>query len=96
MSAASQGRALQPPAAEILMSAGDGVMAADEDGHIVLCNRAAEEIFGYAADEILGRSIETLMARPPSAPSPGRGRFRPGPGRGGRAPAAGGAAQARR
>jgi PAS domain S-box-containing protein len=64
MSAASQGTAFQPPAAEILMSAGDGVMAADEDGHIVLCNRAAEEIFGYAADEILGRSIETLMAEP--------------------------------
>jgi PAS domain S-box-containing protein len=52
------------PAAEILMFAGDGVKAADEDGRIFLCNRAAEEIFGYAADEIRGRSIETLLAEP--------------------------------
>ena len=79
MSAASQRTAFQPPATEILMFAGDGVVAADEDGRILLCNRAAEEIFGYAADEILGRPIETLMAdparrahRPVSEGGPGR------------------------
>jgi PAS domain S-box-containing protein len=47
------------------MFAGDGIMAADAAGRILLCNRAVEEIFGYAANEILGRPLETLISESP-------------------------------
>jgi PAS domain S-box-containing protein len=67
MSAPSQRAAVGPWAAEILMFAGDGIVAADEHSRILLCNHAAEEIFGYAADEVLGRPIETLFAEPHQA-----------------------------
>jgi PAS domain S-box-containing protein len=70
MSAGSLRLTFQPPSAEILMFAGDGIMAADADGRILLCNRAAEEIFGYAAREILGRPLETLIAEPRQARRP--------------------------
>ena len=77
MSAPSQRTAFKPPAAEILMFAGEAVMAADENGRVLLCNRAAEEIFGYAPEEILGLPIERLMVEPaPEArwqPTHGRG-----------------------
>jgi PAS domain S-box-containing protein len=91
MSAASQRTAFKPPAAEILMFAGDGIMAADQEGRVLLCNRAAEEIFGYAAEELLGLPIETLARRAAeSAPATGpwaRARWRARAGRAGRAPA---------
>jgi PAS domain S-box-containing protein len=67
MSAGSLRLTFQPPSAEILMLAGDGIMAADADGRILLYNRAAEEIFGYAANEILGRPIGTLISEPRQA-----------------------------
>jgi PAS domain S-box-containing protein len=73
MSAASQRTAFKPAPAEILMFAGEGVMAAGQDGRVLMCNRAAEEIFGYEAEEILGLPIETLIAEP-RRPASGRGR----------------------
>ena len=38
---------------DILALIGDGVVSTDESGRILLFNRAAEEIFGYEADESL-------------------------------------------
>jgi PAS domain S-box-containing protein len=45
----------------ILSLVGDGVVSADQNGRIVLFNRAAEEIFGYNLDEVLGRPIDLLI-----------------------------------
>ena len=92
MSAASQRTAFQPPAAEILMFAGDGVMAADRamGARLLICNRAAEEIFGYPANEILGLFDRDAdgPTLPPGTASRIRERSAP---RAGRAPTAGGA-----
>lgn len=46
---------------DILALIGDGVVSTDESGRILLFNRAAEEIFGYEADEILGKTVEILL-----------------------------------
>jgi len=41
----------------------DAVVVADlEDGRIVLWNRAAERLFGYSAEEAVGRPLQILMA----------------------------------
>lgn len=45
----------------ILSLIGDGVVSTDQNGQIILFNRAAEDIFGYAVSEVLGRSIDTLI-----------------------------------
>ena len=37
------------------------IVVADADGGITLINRQGEHLFGYARDELLGRSIETLL-----------------------------------
>ncbi|MBI4507404.1 MAG: PAS domain S-box protein, partial [Chloroflexi bacterium] len=39
----------------------DAVVVSDRDGRIVLVNSAAEWLFGYRRDELLGRPVETLM-----------------------------------
>ena len=41
----------------ILSLIGDGVVSTDHTGRIILFNRAAEDIFGYASDEVLGGPI---------------------------------------
>jgi PAS domain S-box-containing protein len=49
----------------ILETALDGVVSIDERGRLTYINPAAERIFGYRADEVLGRELaETLV--PPS------------------------------
>ncbi len=53
--------ALRPIAKEILSLVADGVISTDESGSIILANSAAEEIFGYNTDELLGQKIEVLM-----------------------------------
>lgn len=45
----------------ILMSSADGIVSVDPHQRVVLFNRAAEEIFGYTAAEIVGRPLETLI-----------------------------------
>ncbi len=42
----------------------DAVVSIDRRGCIVLFNAAAERVFGYSADEIVGRKVNELMAEP--------------------------------
>ena len=46
---------------DILALIGDGVISTDESGKILLFNRAAEDIFGRGADEVLGKTVEVLI-----------------------------------
>jgi PAS domain S-box-containing protein len=52
--------------AAILDAAVDGIITIEESGRIDSVNRAAEEIFGYQADEIVARKVNMLM--PSSSP----------------------------
>ncbi len=45
----------------LLEAVPDAVLAVDPEGRIALANRAAEEIFGYAREELIGRAVETLL-----------------------------------
>jgi two-component system sensor histidine kinase/response regulator len=45
----------------ILRSAGDAIITIDTEGTIGLFNPAAERVFGYAADEVLGKSLARLI-----------------------------------
>jgi len=45
----------------VVDTAVDAIVLADQRGTITSFNRAAEKIFGYAAHEVLGRSVHVLM-----------------------------------
>jgi PAS domain S-box-containing protein len=45
----------------MIETAVDGVITIDEQGHIELFNRAAETIFGWRAEEVLGQNVKLLM-----------------------------------
>lgn len=45
----------------IIDTAMDGIISMNEEQQIVLFNAAAEEIFGYRAEQVLGQSIEVLI-----------------------------------
>ncbi|MFA7429700.1 MAG: PAS domain S-box protein [Rhodospirillaceae bacterium] len=45
----------------ILDSAADGIITIDERGIVLSFNAAAEEIFGWKADEVMGRNVSMLM-----------------------------------
>lgn len=42
-------------------SANDAIVVADADGRITLWNRAAQDVFGYAAQEAIGQPLTLLM-----------------------------------
>src|SRR5450631_2618679 len=46
---------------DLLEAAPDAIFEVDRDGTIVLMNAAAERIFGYNRDELLGKFIEVLV-----------------------------------
>jgi PAS domain S-box-containing protein len=45
----------------------DGIITINEQGTIELFNRSAERIFGYEAQEVLGRNVRVLMPAPESS-----------------------------
>jgi PAS domain S-box-containing protein len=45
----------------IVQLGADGIVAVDEDQRVLLFNRGAEEIFGYAAAEVVGRPLDVLI-----------------------------------
>ena len=48
----------------ILNTAVDGIITIDERGMIETYNAAAERLFGYRADEVIGRNVKMLMPEP--------------------------------
>ncbi len=56
---------------ELVDLAYDAIVTIDQDRNITLFNRAAENLFGYASAEILGRPIETLLPERFRAGHPG-------------------------
>jgi PAS domain S-box-containing protein len=46
---------------ELLDAAPDAILQVGEDGRILLLNRVAEEMFGYAREELLGQPVELLV-----------------------------------
>lgn len=50
--------------AGIMQNAADGIVTISVEGRIEGFNTAAEEIFGYRADEVLGRNVRILMPEP--------------------------------
>ncbi|HEX7006256.1 MAG TPA: PAS domain S-box protein [Alphaproteobacteria bacterium] len=62
-----QDRAVREVAARlraVVDTAMDGVILIDASGTILMFNPACERLFGYAADEVVGRNVKMLMAAP--------------------------------
>jgi len=51
----------------VLATVADAIITADEDGTVRSFNAAAERLFGYRADEILGKNLGQLMPAPTAA-----------------------------
>jgi len=48
----------------VMDTVGDGIIAIDESGTVLSFNSAAERIFGFNADEVVGRGVSMLMPPP--------------------------------
>lgn len=53
--------------AQLLATTRDAVVCIGKEGRIVLFNAAAEQMFGYSAEQILGEKVNRLMAEPYAA-----------------------------
>lgn len=49
---------------DILESVTDAVVTIDENHKVILCNHAAEELFGYSCEEIIGQDASPLIPNP--------------------------------
>lgn len=58
-------------AVDLIEQLGDAVVATDLDGRITLFNAAAEQLYGYSPDEVIGRSISMLTPEPVSSHAEG-------------------------
>ena len=56
------GTTLQLHLASILASVPDGMVVTDESGKILAFSRAAEVLFGFTAEEVIGKPVNILMA----------------------------------
>jgi PAS domain S-box-containing protein len=45
----------------VLNAAPDGMLVVDEQGHIMMANVEAEDLFGYTRDELMGQKVELLV-----------------------------------
>jgi PAS domain S-box-containing protein len=54
-------RPLPESLAELVRNAGGALLVTGEDGSIIFVNDAAERLFGYQAEELLGEPVEMLM-----------------------------------
>jgi PAS domain S-box-containing protein len=48
-------------AGEIVAAAVDAIICADSEGKIVLWNAAAERMFGFSAEEAIGRTLDLII-----------------------------------
>ena len=55
---------LQRRLATVIESVLDGLIEIDAAGSVVMLNKAAEEMFGYRRDEVVGRNVNMLMPDP--------------------------------
>jgi PAS domain S-box-containing protein len=54
-------RAYEELAAKIVEGAADAVLFSDREGRILLWNRGAERIFGWTAEEAVGKSMDLII-----------------------------------
>jgi len=59
-----EARASQEILRSVVETVLDGIITIDSRGRILSFNPAAERIFGYAADEVIGRNVSILMPEP--------------------------------
>ena len=59
-----RGKELERQLTTVVETMGDGLIEVDAAGRIVLFNRAAEGMFGYSRDEVLGTNVSVLMPDP--------------------------------
>lgn len=52
---------LEVIASKLMAATADGVVITDEDRNITAWNQSAEKVFGYTAEEVLGRPIEAFV-----------------------------------
>lgn len=57
-------REAQVFAASIVESAVNGIITIDERGCVESFNPAAEQLFGYMSDEVVGQNVKMLMPSP--------------------------------